>query len=304
MPRRVQRARTRREDFGLNYAIEGAPLRPVADAWFHLMRIGWTRLAALAALGYALTMAAFFGLYALGGIQTIEGAEGWSDLLWYSAHTLSTLGAEGMAPASTWGHALTALESLVGLAALAVYTAVLIARFARPTARVLFADVAVVQPRNGVPSLQIRLANERPSAILNARLTLSVLMDDVTAEGQRMRRMRDLPLMRHEVPMMALTWTAIHLLDEASPLHGLSPEDAAERLFFLFASFEGVDETFGQPVHARFRYEPQQVRFGRSYADMVEHLDDGLIVHLPRLNDTVSLDAGAPELDDPLDAPG
>ncbi len=297
-------ARVDRDNFGLNYEIAGAPMRPVADAWFHLMRIGWSRLALLAAVGYALTTAAFCGLFLLGGPETIEGADDAWDVLWYSAHTLSTLGSEGMAPRTAYGHGITVLESLTGLAALAVYTAVLIARFARPTARVVFADVAVIQPRNGVPSLQIRLANERPSAILNARLTLSVLMDDVTAEGQQMRRMRDLKLIRHEVPMMALTWTAIHLLDGDSPLLGLTPENAESRLFFVFASFEGTDETFGQPVHARFRYAPDHVLFDRCYADMVEHLDDGLVVHLERLHRTVELADGRPELDDPLDAPG
>ena len=280
-----------------------APLRPMADAWFHLMRIGWGRLGLLATVGYTVAVLTFWGLYLLGGPETIDGAEDRWDVLWYSAHTLSTLGSEGMAPATAYGHGLTVLESLTGLAALAVYTAVLIARFARPTARVAFADVAVVQPRNGVPSLQIRLANERPSAILGARLTLSVLMEDITAEGQHMRRMRDLKLMRHEVPMMALTWTAIHLLDESSPLHGLTPENAPERLFFLFASFEGMDETFGQKVNARYRYAPEDMRFGRCYADMVEHLDDGLVVHLARLHQTVDVADGTIELDDPLDAP-
>lgn len=302
--RRDARSTRGRQSFGLEYIIAGAPLRPVADGWFHLMRIGWFRLALLAGVGYAFTTALFFGLYLLGGPETIDGAEHWSDALWYSAHTLTTLGAEGMAPGTSYGNALTVAESLIGLAALAIYTAVLIARFARPTARVAFADVAVIQPRNGVPSLQIRLANERPSAILNARLTLSVLTEDITAEGQQMRRMRDLPLMRHEVPMMALTWTAIHLLDDDSPLKGLTPQNVADRLFFLFASFEGVDETFGQHVHARFRYEPDQVLFDRCYADMVEHREDGLIVHLGRLHRTVDLAAGAPETDDPLDAPG
>lgn len=300
----IRERRSNRQSFGLGYIINDAPLRPVSDAYFHLMRVSWLRLGVIATVAYLLAVGAFTVLYRLGG-DCIEGAEpgSWLDTFWFAAHTLTTLGVEGMGPATDYAHLIATVQSLVGVAAVAVYTAVAFARFARPTARVVFADVAVIQPRNGVPSLQIRLANERPSAVLGARLSLFAMMDDVTAEGQRLRRMRNLELLRHEVPMMALTWTAIHLIDETSPLHGLSPENVGEQMLMLFASFDGVDETFGQAVYTRHRYDPEQVLFDRCFADMVDQVDDGVAVHLSRLHQTVPLDQGSPELDDPLDVP-
>ncbi len=61
--------------------------------------------------------------------------------------------------------------------------------------------------------------------IIEARMKLTLLREDETAEGHRYRRMLDLPLVRDASPFFALSWTVMHPIDEASPFHGMGPDD-------------------------------------------------------------------------------
>jgi inward rectifier potassium channel len=52
------------------------------------------------------------------------------------------------------------VEAMFGLILLAASAGVVLARFSRPTARVMFSNVAVVAPYNGVPTLSFRLGTD------------------------------------------------------------------------------------------------------------------------------------------------
>ena len=52
--------------------------------------------------------------------------------------------------------------------------------------------------------LMFRVANIRWNEIIEARMKLTLLRDDETAEGHRYRRMLDLPLVRNASPFFAL----------------------------------------------------------------------------------------------------
>ena len=78
--------------------------------------------------------------------------------------------------------------------------------------------------------------------------------------------------------IFVMAWTLIHPLDEKSPLHGLSLENAAEKLVGIVASFTGVDETMLQSVHARSMYTVEDLRFGARFADMIDASTPGMLV--------------------------
>jgi inward rectifier potassium channel len=167
------------------------------------------------------------------------------------------------------------VETLVGLMTVALTTGVLFARVSRPTARVLFADVAVVNHYNGQPALMVRMGNARRSQIIQAEVSLTMLRNEVTAEGQSMRRFYDLPLARARTPVFAMSYTAMHFIDEDSPLYGLDAQDLATHDIELLVTVNGLDETMGQQVHARASYLPAEVIFGHRYADMFGVTEDG-----------------------------
>jgi inward rectifier potassium channel len=50
------------------------------------------------------------------------------------------------------------------------------------------------------------------------------MIDEISAEGQMMRRLHELKLVRDQSPVFLLSWTVMHPINENSPLYGLTTE--------------------------------------------------------------------------------
>ncbi|MEL6346746.1 MAG: ion channel [Myxococcota bacterium] len=267
------------------YSIVGQPNRPLSDLYHFLMRGSYWRLLIFSCMAYIIAIATFAVLFWLGG-DCIEGAEPgrFSDMFWFSVQTFSTIGYGGLMPRTPYAHMLVLIESFIGLAGVAVVTALMYSRFARPMARLGFSEKAIVVPRDGTPTLQIRLANERHTPILDARVRVSLLVDDQTAEGQNLRRLVDLKLERSVTPLITLTWTVIHRLEGDSPLVGLTQDNVDERVIFILASFSGTDSALLQEVRTQYLYRPEEFVFGRHFMDMLEDAEEGVVMRWSNLS--------------------
>lgn len=73
----------------------------------------------------------------------------------------------------------------------------------------------------------------------------------------------------------ALTWTAIHPITEASPLHRASPAALSGDEGELIVSVIGFDESFRQTVHARYAYKAVDVVWGAHFVDILSWGPDG-----------------------------
>jgi inward rectifier potassium channel len=109
-------------------------------------------------------------------------------------------------------------------------------------------------------------------------LRLSALCDEVSEDGHRMRRVRDLELVRDNQPLFSLSWTVIHQIDQHSPLFGVDENSIGERLITLIATVTGYDGTYSQTVHARQTWYPEDFRWGQRFLDVISELDDGRLV--------------------------
>jgi inward rectifier potassium channel len=216
------------------------------------------------------------------------------DAFFFSVETFGTIGYGVLAPATDYANSVMTVETLVGLTFVAVTTGIMFARISRPTARVLFAEVAVITPHEGVPTLMVRVGNERPNQILEAEVGLSLLRDEVSVEGRRMRRFYDLKLERARTPIFALSFTVMHRMDLSSPLHGLDSAGLEAIGAEILMTVTGLDETSAQAVHARRSYLPEDLRFGETYADIFSVTPDGRRV----------IDYGKFHLTEPTDASG
>jgi inward rectifier potassium channel len=279
-------------DGRFNFRIEGAPRSPINDIYAYLLRESWGRLLLWSALGYTLGNMVFAVLYILGG-DCITGAKPghFGDAFYFSVQTMSTIGYGTMSPKTPFAHILVTIESFLGIILVAVGTGLVFAKFSRPEARVLFANVATIRKRNGIPCLQFRVVSERNRQVMAAKMKAFALVQETTAEGQQMARMRSLKLETEELPLFTLTWTGIHQLDASSPLHGLTEENAAERTRFILVRMSGTDHTFLQEVHAVQMYEAEDLRFGHDFADVIERLpDESIVLHHSTVHDTEAVD--------------
>ena len=246
------------------------------DLYADLLAMRWRYLIALFAAVYVIVNGVFAAAYVFSGDCIVGAVRGsFLEAFFFSIETLSTIGYGVMSPRGLCGHAIVGVESLAGVLGFAVITGLVFAKFARPSAGVVFSRHAIVGVRNGVPHLMFRVANERGSEIMQAALHVAALMDEVTPEGQRMRRFYDLRLERSATPVLIMSWLVMHRIDETSSLHGKTEQDFVRGDIRITASLTGVDSTFMQTVHTYHQYRPQDIVRDAEFEDVISRLPDG-----------------------------
>ncbi|HEY1585239.1 MAG TPA: ion channel, partial [Polyangia bacterium] len=216
----------------------------------------------------------FAGLYILGG-DCVMGASSFADYFFFSVQTLSTIGYGTMVPKTTYAHILVTFQAFGGTLFVALVTGLVFAKFSRPTSRVMWSKKVVLIERHGKRQLQFRMANERANQIVEAQLRVAVARNETAPDGERMRRFHDLVLQRDRNVIFALSWTAVHEIDDKSPLHGLGVDEMKVQGVQLVASLIGLDETFSQQVHARHAYVPEDFVYDMRFADIIGTEPDG-----------------------------
>jgi inward rectifier potassium channel len=260
-----------------SFSVEvlGRAFAPHKDLYHLILRAPWWAFFGGAALVFFSTNALFAAVYSLSP-GCISHVSSYEDAFFFSVQTLGTIGYGGMAPETRFGHVVVSFEAFTGIIMTAMMTGLTFAKFARPTARVLFSRYAVIYPRDGVPHLMFRMANFRTNNVIEAQLKVNLLVMERTREGEVMRRSIEIPLMRPSTSLFVLSWTALHRIDESSPFFG---EGALDKLRAqkaeLFLSFTGLDETIAAMIHARYRYSPDDIVEGARFADILTTKEDG-----------------------------
>jgi len=277
---------------GLKVKIVGLNNQGARNDLYHtLTRASWLSLVGLAFVGYVLVNALFACLYLLGGDCITNMRPGsFIDAFAFSVQTLATIGYGVMAPSTLYGHAIVALEALCGVMAFAVITGIVFAKFSRPTARVLFSDIACIGSHEGQPVLMFRMANARTkSRIVEAQVHVTYTREETTREGVFMRRFYDLKLIREATPIFALSWTAMHVIDSTSPLFGETPATLCDKNAEIVVSFTGLDEHLSQPTHGRHSYIADEIAFGTRFVDVISVAPDGTrVFDFRRFHDVVA----------------
>ncbi len=266
----------------------GVPRFDRHDAYHLIISLSWPQFFAGAIAIYLCVNLIFATAYFLGDHAINNARPGvFSDCFFFSVETLATVGYGAMSPGTLYGHTVATVEIITGMLSLAVITSLVFARFSKPTARILFSRVAVVTPYEGVPTLMLRVANQRRNYIIEATASLVLARDVETVEGHSLRRFFDLKLERSRSPMFALSWTIMHKIDASSPLHGLDHEAFRAGDMRIAVTLSGTDETFAAGVSARHHYAHEDLHFDRRFADIFVDGDHPrhFYIHLDRFHD-------------------
>lgn len=265
----------------------GAPTEFRRDLYFFFLEGGWTRLFVTFVAAYLGLNLLFAGLFMMepagvGGVESLR----FVDAFFLSVQTLGTIGYGVLHPRSEWANLVVTAEAAVGMLFAALATGTVLAKAARPHSAVLFARHAVITTRNGQRMLQMRMANARGNEVVEASVSVAAVVEEISAEGQHLRRVVDLELARNRQPMFALSWTLMHVLDEKSPLSKVNLHDPNSWIGIV-VTLLGHDGTYNQTTHARHIYTPDSIRFDHHYVDVMSQLPDGrLVIDLGRFHDT------------------
>jgi inward rectifier potassium channel len=268
--------------------VLGAPRQTLRDAYHQFLRVSWA--AALGAIVVVyLGLNAIFALAYLefGGVTNARARSFW-DAFCFSVQTMGTIGYGSMYPSSVAANVVMITESVASLIMTALATGLIFAKFSRSTARVVFSKHAVIGPMDGVPTLMLRVGNERGNSILEASIRVVFTRTERLKEGSVFYRLIDLKLTRERSPAMARSWTVLHVIDETSPLFEATPASMKTDEVELMVTLVGTDDTSLQPVHARATYLDSQIVWGARHADVLSEDEAGnLVLDVRKFNDIV-----------------
>ena len=295
---RESRQRLLNRDGSFNVVREGlGPLQTLAP--YHLLlNISWGGFLGIVALMYLVLNIVFAlvflacgpGALAGPGSQMLGGR--FSQAFFFSVQTFATIGYGQIGPNGFAANVLVTIEALVGLMYQALATGLLFARFARPTAAILFSEHAIVAPYAGIQALEFRIANQRRrNEIIELEAQVLYTAFESDGGGRLVRRYRLLPLERNKVTFFPLTWTIVHPIDEHSPLAGKTREDMEQEQAEILVLLTGVDETYEQTVHARTSYRADEIIWNAKFRTVYrgESSSNLLSVDVSRLHDVERL---------------
>jgi inward rectifier potassium channel len=269
------------------FHIVGGKRPGLRDLYHGLLRVPWWAAMGTIVGGYLGLNVLFALLYLVeGGIHNAR-AGSFADAFFFSVQTMGTIGYGSMYPDTGAANTLVVAESVTGLLATALATGLVFARFSLTRARVVFSRRVAISPMDGVPTVMIRLGNERRrNQIVAARFRLTMSQTVRTAEGVTMYRSLDLALVRDSAPVMTRSWTVQHRITPDSPLFGLTPESMVESETELSLALSGTDETSLQPIHARKLWFAREIIWGARLADVLSETEDGnMLLDLRRFHD-------------------
>jgi inward rectifier potassium channel len=250
-----------------------------SDIYHQLLRMSWRALTAMFVASFIVFNLLFAVAYSRDptgiywGEHPVNGPLLLRDFF-FSVQTVATIGYGNMYPVSLYANVVVVFEITLGILFFALVTGIVFARFSRPTARVLFSNIAVVTDVEGTPTLMFRAANLRHNLVFEARATVSVLMDE-TVGGVDMRRFKDLKLVRDANPVFTLSWMIMHPIDGDSPLAHWVPGKEAPDNSEIIVVLSGIDDRTGQTIHGRWAYASSDIRWHAKFVDIIGTLPDG-----------------------------
>lgn len=260
----------------LEFLKINAATRDWRDAYHWILSLSWPRFTGVVFGCFLLLNVIFAIAYSLGGGCIAELPPGsFADALFFSVETLATVGYGHMYPVTLYGHAVTTIEIVVGMFWLAVMTGLIFVRFSRPTARLVFSKTAVIARFDGRPTLMLRVANLRHQAMVEAEFRLMLLLNQPVLEGDYVRRFYPLKLNFDRLIMFPAALTLRHVIDEQSPLHGMTVADFERTDARLMTSVVCVDSVIQAPVQSQHDYGWREIHFGKRFVEMYTEVDDG-----------------------------
>lgn len=259
------------------------------DLYHWVLSLSWTQFT-LTALALYLGLNVLFAIayWLQPGCIAEMPPHSFSDAFFFSIETLATVGYGHMHPATFYGHVIVSIETITGMFCTAVMTGVIFVRFSRPTAKILFSNTVVIGPFDGKPTLMLRVANGRHQTMVETEFRVMLHRDELIAEGELMRRFYTLKLTFDRLILFPAALTLRHVIDETSPLHGITKSAFEACDSRIMASVVGIDTIIPAPMQSQRDYHWRDVRFGEQFVDIYAEGPNGTYtVDYGRLHETV-----------------
>lgn len=263
-----------------NVQRTGLSLLSSLNLYHTVISMSWIQFLGLTLLLYFLSNLVFGGFYAaFGATALIDSSKIPTESLllrgfFFSVQTFATIGYGTIHPVGLVPNLLVTIESYYSMIITALITGIVFARFARPTAKVLFSEVAVIAPYRGIEGFMFRMVNGRSSQLIEVKVQV-LFSRFVEQHGKVTRRFDYLELERNQVAFFPLALTVVHPINDLSPMFGLTAEDLKKTDAEILILLSATDETFASIVHTRSSYKATEINFGSKFTSIYNPLEEG-----------------------------
>lgn len=248
------------------------------SSYHSLVTMSWPRFFTLIVFAYFLINVPFALAFYLCGPDALVGnptLTGFARCFFFSIDTFATIGYGNITPNTLATNLLVAVEAIFGLLSVGLVAGLVYARFARPTAKIVYSRNAIIAPYRGITGFMFRLVNGRQNELIEVKVRV-ILSRFEDKDGKRQRIFHTLELERPFVAFFPLHWTVVHPIDEQSPLYGWTEEQmhAAESEFLILLT--ATDEVFAQIVHSRTSYSAHELIWNARFTSMFTDREAGI----------------------------
>ena len=281
-----------------SFNVQRTGLRGLATGlYIQLATMSWPRFWASVTLAYLIVNTIFASAFLALGPGVLHATErdlgigGFGRAFFFSVQTLTTVGYGSVYPVGVAANLIAAAEAATGLMGFALATGLLFARFSRPSSKLVFSETMVIAPHpNAGTSLQFRVANMRNNVLMEVEARMMLITVERSPAGDLKRNFRNLPLELAQVNFLALTWTIVHPIDEASPLYGKTADDLKEQQAEVLILVKGFDDSFSQVVHTRYSYRWDEIQWSARFAPAFTTAPEGhLVLHVGKVGEVSRL---------------
>ncbi|WP_276134406.1 ion channel [Polluticoccus soli] len=281
------------KDGSINLHKTGIPFWRRTSLYHLLLRMKRWKFFLSVFLFYTVMNILFASVYLIIGIENLKGIHDDKNLLnnfqqafFFSSQTLTTVGYGHISPVSLGANIVASLESFIGILSFALVTGLLYGRFTRPKAYIMFSRNLLVAPHKGQRAIMVRLATYKDNHLtdVEAQVTLSMYTG---VDDKKVRQFFGLPLEIKKINSLALSWTLVHLIDEESPLYGVSYEDMRDADLEFLYHIKGFDDHFSNTVQQRTSYVFSEIAYGAKFTPAFHRSGDSTttILELDRLSE-------------------
>jgi inward rectifier potassium channel len=251
------------------------------DVYHWLITTSWLKFISLVFFSYIVVNTIFACIYFFigaenyGGLNAISSIEKFSQLFFFSAQTLTTVGYGHIYPDHVFASSVSAIESMLGLMGFALVTGLLYGRFSRPKAHIVYSDNALISPYKEGKAFMFRVANTKQNELIEIECQLVLAINN---KDTKKREFHFLNLERNKINFLPFTWTIVHPIDENSPLLELSKDELEEMDAEFIILIKGINDTYFQNVYSRTSYKSEDIVWDAKFIPMKQNPEkDGSI---------------------------
>lgn len=246
------------------------------DVYHWLISISWTHFILIVFAGYIAVNTIFAVAYLLlgtnkfGGLESFGDSSNFTNLFFFSAQTLTTVGYGHVYPMHPSTNTVSAIESMLGLMGFALVTGLLYGRFSKPKAFIQYSNEALISPYGDHTGFMFRIANRKQNELIEIECQLAFA---ITNKETNKREFHFLDLERKRINFLPLSWTIVHpITDDKSPLFGLTRQDFINGDAEFIILIKSITDTYFQTVYSRMSYKPSEIVWNAKFVPIPQTL--------------------------------